>query len=172
LISPRALSIPSYLRTYLKESNQRYVEITSLESTMPQLDVLYMTRIQKERFADQNEYERLKNIYILNAQKLKIARNDLIVMHPLPRVDEIDMDVDGDPRAAYYRQAGYGLYIRMALLLSLIREGKAKAEYIPPERRAHRCKNPNCIAATNPYVPILIKTEAGKEYCVYCDKDV
>jgi len=172
LISPRALSIPPYLRAFLKEKKLRYVEITSLESTMPQLDVLYMTRIQKERFTDPNEYERLKNVYILNTQKLKIAREDLLIMHPLPRVDEIQLDVDGDPRAAYFRQAGYGLYIRMALLLSLIQEGKSKPDYIPPERRQHTCKNPNCITATNPYVPILIKTEAGKKYCSYCDRGI
>ena len=172
LISPRELSIPAYLRAYLKENNHRYVEITSLESTMPQLDVLYMTRIQKERFGDPVEYEHLKNVYILNAQKLKIAREDLIVMHPLPRVDEIGMDVDGDPRAAYFRQAGYGLYIRMALLLSLIREGKSRPAFIPPETEPHRCKNANCITATNSYVPVLVKTEVGKDYCAYCDKDV
>jgi len=172
LISPRALSIPPYLRNFLKEHRLRYVEVTGLESTMPQLDVLYMTRIQRERFTDPAEYDRHNNIYILNAQKLRLARKDLLIMHPLPRVDEIAMDVDGDPRAAYYRQAGYGLYIRMALLLSLIREGKSKPEHVPPESRPHLCKNPNCITFTNPYVPIQIKTEAGVKYCAYCDKEV
>jgi aspartate carbamoyltransferase catalytic subunit len=172
LVSPRSLSIPTYLRTYLKEKKLSYIETTNLESTMPQLDVLYMTRVQRERFTDPNEYERLKNVYILTPQKLKLARSDLIVMHPLPRADEIQLDVDGDPRAMYYRQAGYGLYIRMALLMSLISEGKTKAKYIPPEREPHLCKNANCISRTNPYVPILVKSEFGKNYCAYCDREI
>lgn len=172
LISPRELSIPTYIRSFLQQNNQRYIETTGLEATMPQLDALYMTRIQRERFDNPEDYERLKNIYILSAQKLKLARPDLIVMHPLPRVDEINLNVDGDSRAKYFKQAEYGLYIRMALLLDFVRAGKSEPEYIPPETRAHRCKNPRCITETNEYLPILITGSDDAPQCGYCDAEM
>lgn len=172
LISPRELAIPAYLRQFLLQKGQRFVEVIGLEPTMPQIDVLYMTRIQKERFTDPADYERHKNIYILNAQKMKLAREQMIVMHPLPRVDEIDFEVDADPRAAYFRQAQYGLYIRMALLLTLIQGQKEMPAGIPPERRPHRCGNPGCITQTNAYLPILVDSATGTEHCRYCDKEI
>ncbi len=172
LISPRELAIPSYVRSFMNENGQKYVEVSNLESTMPQLDVLYMTRIQRERFSDPAEYERHRHAYILNAQKMKLARKDMIVMHPLPRVDEISQDVDGDPRAAYFKQAEYGLYIRMALLLSVTRDGKGLPEFVAPEVRPHACHNPRCITATNPYLPIINKQENGTVCCGYCDKEI
>ncbi|MDL2288529.1 aspartate carbamoyltransferase [Oscillospiraceae bacterium OttesenSCG-928-F05] len=172
LISPRELSIPAYIRDYLAENGQKYVEVTGLEATLPQLDVLYMTRIQRERFTDPGAYERLKNIYTLNSRKMTMAKKDMIVMHPLPRVDEIHMDMDGDPRALYFKQAEYGMTIRMALLLWLMEPQREYAPFIPPFEGEQRCVNPSCITRTEPYVPVLKNTIGGESYCAYCDKQL
>ena len=115
LIAPRELAVPEYLRAFMKERGLWFVEVTGLEPVIPQLDVLYMTRIQRERFVDPLEYERNKGIYVLTRRKLERGRKDLLVMHPLPRVDEISIDVDDDPRAVYFDQARYGMFARMAL---------------------------------------------------------
>ncbi|MGM9681259.1 MAG: aspartate carbamoyltransferase [Eubacteriales bacterium] len=121
LISPPELKIPEYLvEDVLKKKNITYVETAKLEDAMPDLDILYMTRVQKERFFNEADYVRLKDSYILTPQKLKSAKSDLIVMHPLPRVNEISVAVDDDPRACYFRQALNGKYIRMALILKLL----------------------------------------------------
>ena len=120
LISPRDLAVPEYMRVFMRESNMWFTEVTGLESVIPQLDVLYMTRIQRERFVDPLEYERNKGIYILTRRKLERAKPSMLVMHPLPRVDEISIDVDDDPRAAYFKQVQYGVYVRMALILTLL----------------------------------------------------
>ncbi|MDL2273862.1 aspartate carbamoyltransferase [Oscillospiraceae bacterium OttesenSCG-928-G22] len=172
LISPRELEMPAYIRDFLKQKEQAYVEVLGLEPTMPQLDVLYMTRIQRERFDDPAAYERLKNVYTLNAQKMKLGRNDLIVMHPLPRVDEIHMDMDGDPRAAYFKQARYGMFVRMALLLTLSKRGWSEPEFLPPNRSGHACDNPNCITGYEAYLPERRREEGGRVYCGYCDKEI
>lgn len=120
-ISPKELCIPDYMKTdVLTPSHSIYKEVFSLENTLPQLDVLYMTRVQKERFFNEEEYIRLKNIYVLNEEKLQQAKPDMPVLHPLPRVDEISLDVDNDPRAAYFDQVQNGKYIRMALIMSLL----------------------------------------------------
>ena len=119
LISPRELAIPGYMRAFLQERGMGFTEVTGLEAVIPQLDVLYMTRIQKERFVDPLEYERNKGVYVLTRRKLERAKEKMLVMHPLPRVDEIAVDVDDDPRAAYFRQARYGMFARMALLADL-----------------------------------------------------
>ena len=125
LISPEELKLPSYVKLdVLKEKNSPYVQTTSLEEAMPELDVLYMTRVQRERFFNEEDYLRLKDSYILDAAKLKSAKADLCVMHPLPRVNEIATDVDGDPRACYFKQVRYGKYMRMALILMLLELGK------------------------------------------------
>ena len=116
LISPRELAVPDYMRAFMREHEMWFTEVTGLEAVIPQLDVLYMTRIQKERFVDPLEYERNKGIYVLTRRKLERARPDMLVMHPLPRVDEITVDVDDDPRAVYFQQARYGMFARMALL--------------------------------------------------------
>ena len=115
LISPE-LAVPDYMRVFMREHQMWFTEVTGLEAVIPQLDVLYMTRIQKERFVDPLEYERNKGIYVLTRRKLERARPDMLVMHPLPRVDEITVDVDDDPRAVYFQQARYGMFARMALL--------------------------------------------------------
>ena len=125
LISPEELKLPSYVkRDVLKEKGIPYEQTTSLEDAMPELDVLYMTRVQRERFFNEEDYLRLKDSYILDAAKLKNAKADLCVMHPLPRVNEIAIDVDGDPRACYFKQVLYGKYMRMALILMLLELGK------------------------------------------------
>ena len=120
-ISPEELRLPEHVKTEVIEKNgMRYVETTDLEAAMPELDILYMTRVQKERFFNEEDYLRLKDSYILTPEKLRDAKEDLTIMHPPPRVNEISVAVDKDPRAAYFRQARYGRYIRMALILKLL----------------------------------------------------
>lgn len=122
LISPKELMIPDYLRDeVLLAGNIEFVETTSLEEAMPNLDILYMTRVQRERFFNEEDYIRLKDSYILDCKKMKLAKEDMLVMHPLPRVNEIAPEVDEDKRAVYFKQAHYGVYIRMALILTLLR---------------------------------------------------
>ena len=119
-ISPEELRIPDYITEMLKEKNIPYKEVIRLEDVLPDLDLLYMTRVQKERFFNEEDYVRLKDFYILTAEKMELAREDMLVLHPLPRVNEIDVEVDEDPRAAYFKQAQYGVYVRMALIMTLL----------------------------------------------------
>jgi aspartate carbamoyltransferase catalytic subunit len=122
LISPEELKIPDYIREdVLVKNNIPFEEVTRLDDAMPKLDILYMTRVQKERFFNEEDYVRLKNYYILDKEKMKLAKDDMYVLHPLPRVNEISVEVDDDPRAAYFRQAQYGVYVRMALILTLLK---------------------------------------------------
>lgn len=121
LISPEELRIPDYVREdVLKKNNQEFKEVIRLEDALPELDLLYMTRVQKERFFNEEDYVRMKDFYILDKQKMELAKPDMYVLHPLPRVNEISVEVDSDPRAAYFRQAQYGVYVRMALILTLL----------------------------------------------------
>ena len=121
LISPEELRIPSYIREdVLNAHNIPYTEVERLEDAMPELDILYMTRVQKERFFNEEDYIRLKDFYILTKEKMELAKKDMLVLHPLPRVNEISVEIDDDPRAAYFRQAQYGVYVRMALILTLL----------------------------------------------------
>ena len=120
-ISPEELKMPSYIKEEVLEANGiPYREVERLEDVMSDLDVLYMTRVQKERFFNEEYYVRMKDFYILDKQKMELAKDDMIVMHPLPRVNEISVEVDKDPRAAYFRQVQYGVYVRMALILTLL----------------------------------------------------
>lgn len=119
-ISPEELKIPSYLRDKLKELNIPFKEVIRLEDSLPELDLLYMTRVQRERFFNEEDYVRLKDFYILNKEKMKLAPEDMLVLHPLPRVNEISVEVDDDPRAVYFKQVQYGVYVRMALILTLL----------------------------------------------------
>ena len=122
LISPEELKIPDYIREdVLVKNNIPFEEVTRLDDAMPKLNILYMTRVQKERFFNEEDYVRLKNYYILDKKKMKLAKDDMYVLHPLPRVNEISVEVDDDPRAAYFRQAQYGVYVRMALILTLLK---------------------------------------------------
>ncbi|MBP3206257.1 MAG: aspartate carbamoyltransferase [Lachnospiraceae bacterium] len=119
-ISPEELRIPDYITEMLKEKGIPYREVIRLEDVLPELDLLYMTRVQKERFFNEEDYVRLKDFYILTTEKMELAKDDMLILHPLPRVNEIDVEVDEDPRAAYFRQAQYGVYVRMALIITLL----------------------------------------------------
>lgn len=119
-ISPEELRIPDYITDMLKEKNIAYEEVIRLEDKMPELDLLYMTRVQRERFFNEEDYVRLKDFYILDKAKMALAKKDMLVLHPLPRVNEISVEVDDDERAAYFKQVQYGVYVRMALILTLL----------------------------------------------------
>ena len=121
LISPEELRMPSYIRKdVLDKQNVPYKEVVRMEEALPELDLLYMTRVQKERFFNEDDYVRMKDFYILDAKKMELAPKDMLVLHPLPRVNEISVEVDKDPRAAYFKQVQYGVYVRMALILTLL----------------------------------------------------
>ena len=121
LISPEELRVPSYIREdILEKNNVEFEEVERLEDALPKLDILYMTRVQKERFFNEEDYVRMKDFYILDKQKMELAPKDMYILHPLPRVNEIAVEVDDDPRAAYFKQAQYGVYVRMALILRLL----------------------------------------------------
>ncbi|MCM1568716.1 MAG: aspartate carbamoyltransferase [Roseburia sp.] len=119
-ISPEELRVPDYIIDMLHEKNIPFEEVIRLENVMPRLDLLYMTRVQKERFFNEEDYVRLKDFYILDTPKMALAREDMLVLHPLPRVNEISVEVDEDPRASYFKQAQFGVYVRMALILTLL----------------------------------------------------
>ena len=166
LISPEELKLPDYVKEEFI-GDKEYREVCDLEAAIPSLDILYMTRIQQERFADRAEYERLKDVYILNAAKLRGAKPDLSIMHPLPRVNEINVDVDDDPRAHYFDQAEFGRYIRMALILKLLKSAKEEGEKeIGEPNSSLICKNPHCISGTERGIKRLYKNGS----CIYCDQ--
>ena len=176
LISPEELRLPGYVKyNVLEKSGFPYEEVTSLEDAMPKLDVLYMTRIQRERFSDPAVYERLKDSYILDPEKMKLAKEQMCVLHPLPRVNEIAVAVDDDPRAAYFRQALNGKYMRMALILMLLKEAQENParEPIRDELRYDlTCRNPRCISATEQELPQIFRLTdraAGIHRCIYCE---
>ena len=172
LISPRDLAVPEYMRVFMRENNMWFTEVTGLESVIPQLDVLYMTLIQRERFVDPLEYERNKGIYILTRRKLERAKPSMLVMHPLPRVDEISIDVDDDPRAVYFQQARYGMFARMALLEQLALQPRDDAPPAVEIGTKPGCTNPRCITQTEHYLPPLVKQNGGVDCCAYCDKEL
>ena len=178
LISPKELKIPGFIRYNVFENQGiSYTETDSLEEAMPQLDVLYMTRIQRERFDDPYEYERLKDSYILTAEKMQLAKEKMCVLHPLPRVNEISVKVDDDPRAAYFRQALNGKYMRMALILMLLDEAKRdpiREAIDTTELEYDRvCRNPKCITQTEQELPQIFRCTdkaADIHRCVYCEQ--
>ena len=178
LISPKELKIPGFIRYNVLDKHQiPYSEVADLEEAMPQLDVLYMTRIQRERFDDPAEYERLKDSYVLTAEKMKLAKEKMAVLHPLPRVNEISVKVDEDPRAAYFRQALNGKYMRMALILKLLEEAKRDPirEAVDTEGLEYDrvCKNPKCISQVEQELPQLFRCtdkEADIHRCIYCEQ--
>lgn len=171
LISTDALRLPAYIKDYISASGKTYEEFSSLEEALPKLDVLYMTRIQQERFASAEEYRAQKHVFCLDAEKMKLARRDLIVLHPLPRVDEIAVEVDDDPRALYFKQANYGVYVRMALILSIL---DYHLQSKPPLRgevvRGVTCANPKCICQTEKYLPHSFRRAGDVLECEYCDE--
>ncbi len=175
LISPPELKIPSYVKyEIIDKYGMEYTEVTSLEEALPQLDVLYMTRIQRERFSDPTEYERLKDSYVLTREKMSLMKQQSSVLHPLPRVNEISVKVDDDPRAAYFRQALYGKYMRMALILKLLSNDGDKARRAPDGIKLDGlvCNNPSCITRTEQELDSLFTVtdaEAGIARCVFCE---
>ena len=168
LIAPRELAVPEYMRAFMRENRMWFTEVTGLEAVIPQLDVLYMTRIQRERFVDPLEYEQCKGIYVLTRRKLDRAKKNLLVMHPLPRVDEIAIDVDDDPRAVYFQQARYGMFARMALLTDLANQPRLDPGAVEIGTKPV-CSNPNCITQTELYLPPLVKQNGGVDCCAFCD---
>lgn len=170
MISTPALRMPSYIKDFIRAHGGTYEETESLESAIGQLDMLYMTRIQRERFASQEEYLAQKDTYILDVQKMKAARPDMIVMHPLPRVDEIEVAVDDDPRALYFKQAKYGMYVRMALILTML-QSTAQTELLRGSVRPGAvCRNEKCITRQETYLPRSFTGTGTTLVCEYCDE--
>ena len=176
LISPEELQLPKYVKYEVLEKNgMTYVETTSLEEALPELDVLYMTRIQQERFDSLDEYERLKDSYVLTAEKLNSAKKDMRILHPLPRVNEISVKVDADPRAAYFRQALNAKYMRMALIMKLLKEAEEGRQMEEPANVLEGeliCDNPRCITSTEQEIVHTFKCvnrESGIYRCIYCE---
>ena len=180
LISPEELGIPGYVK-HEAMRNMQWEETTDLEGKLPELDVLYMTRIQKERFADAAEYERLKDSYILTADKMALAKEKMAVLYPLPRVNEISVKIDADPRAAYFRQVLNAKYMRMALILKLLDEAEGRErspEPLPTARgeedlivNEYKCQNPRCITKTEQELDQVFRRVSEKLCrCIYCEK--
>ena len=180
LISPEELRLPQFvIDDYLEGSGLQYEECRSLEEAMPKLDILYMTRIQRERFTDDAEYQRLNGIYVLDKEKMSLAKSNMCVLHPLPRVNEISPEVDSDPRAKYFEQTRCGKFMRMALIMKLLGlipnevqpEKAEEPQYIYDK---YRCDNPACISVCEPDVRSIFKTfdaNGGACRCIYCDKE-
>ena len=180
LISPDELKLPFYVKRELELNKISYIETDNLENALGELDVLYMTRVQGERFADQAEYERLKDCYILNEEKMKHAKSDTIILHPLPRVNEISVALDDDDRACYFKQVLNAKHIRMALILKLLTEKDVEVlDYISrceiSKLDDKKCSNPKCITNTEQELGQSFKL-VDKEYdihrCVYCEKKI
>lgn len=175
LISPQELSLPEFVKkSYLTEGN--YEESTSLEEKIGQLDVLYMTRVQKERFTDLEKYESLKDVYVLTEEKMREAKDDMIVLHPLPRVNEIEVAVDKDPRACYFKQTLNGKLMRMALIYTLLKEKESPdvpREKGKPVELRKKCTNVHCITGSERALPKrFYKDPKGIVRCFYCDGEV
>lgn len=177
LISPEELRLPEYiLHNVCERHNMPVSEVRTMEEVMPRLDVLYMTRVQKERFTDEAQFERLRDTYILTPEKLSSAKSDMVVLHPLPRVNEIAQSVDSDPRAAYFRQVENGKFVRMALICKLLEEADATMEPAAAQQHengcrceAMHCSNPVCITATEDVAPLFHRDENGTLRCAYCE---
>lgn len=177
LIAPEQLRLPDYMKHEVCDLNGiPYKEVETMEEVMPELDVLYMTRVQQERFLDMDEFDRVKDCFVLDAEKLKNAKPEMRILHPLPRVNEITVEVDDDPRAAYFRQVENGKFVRMALILKLLewsKEGK-NTRLIPPGTVAgrFRCRNNRCISNMENTVESLFRPDNAREgewRCVYCE---
>lgn len=168
LISPDELKIPDYVKDGPLKGME-YTETDDLVKALPTLDVLYMTRVQQERFADRAQYERLKDVYILTPEKLALAKSDTIVLHPLPRVNEISVGVDKDKRACYFKQVKWGKYMRMALIMHLLSGGHKGKELLEgAEASDKKCPNSRCITHTEQELPVYVK----KGRCVWCDEEI
>ena len=171
MISTPELQMPEYIIDILKKSGCEYSFSSSLEEAISSLDVLYMTRIQQERFKSEEEYERQKGVYVLDEEKMKLAKKDLVVLHPLPRVDEITVGVDDDSRAKYFEQTEYGMYARMALIILMLENRGGKVPEKTYSTHDKQCKNPRCVTNSESYVPHLFYENGGKLVCKYCDSE-
>ena len=175
LISPEELQLPDYVRfETLDKYNMPYTETVNLEEVLPQLDVLYMTRIQRERFHEPAQYEKLKDSYVLTPEKLLTAKETMRILHPLPRVNEISVKVDSDPRAAYFRQALNGKFVRMALILKLLEEADKEHIEEPEDLVVNTiiCDNPRCITSCEQEIDHAfrcVNREHGIYRCIYCE---
>lgn len=170
LISTPELGLPQYVKDALNAAGCPYEEAPGLQGAIPKLDVLYMTRIQKERFSSPEEYEKQKGVFVLDTKKLSLAKTSLKILHPLPRVDEITVEVDEDPRAVYFEQTEYGVYARMALVLLMLEDSERRLSPAAKQTHVHCCKNPRCITQAEPYLPKRF-TEAGDMLvCEYCEQ--
>lgn len=172
LISTPQLKLPSYIKDIITASGSRYTEVMSLDEVINDLDMLYMTRIQQERFASEEEYLAQKDTYILDRKKLKKSRSDMIIMHPMPRVDEIADEVDDDKRAIYFKQAKYGMYVRMALIMTMLESQKSIKLLKGIERPQCYCTNPKCITNTELYLPKSYLGAGDTIECEYCDERI
>ncbi|MDR2685137.1 MAG: aspartate carbamoyltransferase, partial [Prevotellaceae bacterium] len=170
-VAPDELKIPDYLRRDIDKLNYNYLETNSLEKSIHELDIIYMTRIQKERFENKADYNRLKNSFILDVEKLQQAKKNMLILHPLPRVNEITTDVDNDPRACYFKQVKNGKYIRMALIYTLLKWADEKVESEADCRLTEEkpCKNLRCISSIENVKPLYKILENGEKRCFYCD---
>lgn len=172
LISTPELSIPQYSKDILNAAGCPWREVNTLAQAMPELDVLYMTRIQKERFSSEAEYEAQKGVFVLDSKKLRYAKPDLKILHPLPRVDEITYDVDDDPRAIYFEQTEYGMYARMALILLMLENGNRPTVPVTVCTHPHKCNNPRCITKDEPYLPDAFTETGDMLICNYCEQRI
>lgn len=172
LISTPELRLPFYIKDILTAANCSYEEVNSIEEAVGKLDVLYMTRIQRERFSSEEDYEKQKDVYILDKTKMSKAKPDLCVLHPLPRVDEIAIEVDDDPRALYFKQAKYGMYIRMALIMTILKNEYPTALLKGKTHKGIKCANPNCITRKEGYLPKSFRGEGDTLECEYCDERI
>lgn len=171
-ISTPELRMPAYIKDIIKANGSEYEEVDTLEEAIGRLDVLYMTRIQQERFASREEYLAQKDTYVLDRQKMLSAKKDMIVMHPLPRVDEIAVNIDEDSRAMYFTQAKYGVYVRMALILTILGEAKNSVTLKGKVYTGVRCDNPKCITNHEEYLPKSFRSGGDETLleCEYCDE--
>lgn len=171
-ISTPQLRMPAYIKDIITTSGSSFEEVDTLEEAIGSLDVLYMTRIQQERFASREEYLAQKNTYILDRIKMQSAKKDMIVMHPLPRVDEITDDIDSDERAMYFRQAKYGVYVRMALILTIMKNETPVQLLKGKEYSNVCCDNPKCITNCESYLPKSFRASGDETLleCEYCDE--
>ena len=172
LVSTPNLRLPSYVKDIITASGSRYTEVSSLDEVINDPDMLYMTRIQRERFASEAEYLAEKDTYVLDKKKLKKSRRDMIVMHPMPRVDEISVDVDEDERAVYFKQAKYGMYVRMALIMTLLESGSPTNLLKGAVRNGIGCQNPVCITNSEQYLPKSFYGAGDTLECEYCDERI
>ena len=167
LISTPGLQVPEFFLAELKKQN-KIIMAKTIEECISELDIIYMTRIQRERFGSEEDYNRQAGIFVLDEKKLEKSKSDLAILHPLPKNDEIFSDIDDDPRAKYFYQAELGLYIRMALLIKILENPKPQFKAIQGGAE-NICKNRTCVTQTEKYLPNLAKANGGKIFCAYCE---